>query len=811
MFKRGSVIIWFFGLMTALLSAQSGVTTPSIGVNRADPRSLWDGQSNPAAFGLNSALLSSGFRAAFDFAAAPGIMPDPDRLDAVLVTPFFAYQYSKDTAAVVSHSLISAFSAGRSFAFGYRHGFGDAAGSLRTMDAGLIWRPDAMWSLGLTAENFLSDERGFGAGLAVRPLAAFSRRWGPVLTVSADAAWRQQAFAFDNIALRLGMADSAVLRLWYDFTPGTLGLGLAIGGGPVRHEAVMSNLNTPARLELASSISLDRATMSGVGLLPGARSILVIDGKEPVYAVPGGAYTMLRTYGKGYDFDTMVHAIGRAAQDTSIQAIMLIDPVSPGSDARSQELAAALADFRSKGKQLYVYASNLSASAYVHLAAQADYLALDPNGLLPLTELSYVNIYFRGLLESVGLSFVSLRSHDTKTAGNPYTEYGMTEAERAMMLRLTQGRAGQHHALLEAGRSGRLTGNAADLIAAGPYLIPETAVAAGLVDGLMYREDFDKYIEKLQPRASQVKLPDYLQQPDLAWGELPFSRKVVVLHLYGNILDDEGVAGVSIGQSAVDSLRRLREDKSVKGLILRVDSGGGAVLTSDRIAREVEFFAGTGRPVYVSMGDYAASGGYYISAMANRIYADPGTLTGSIGVVSMALDATGLLDKLKLGIDTIELSQSSGFGNPLRAPRQADLDLQAEWIKHVYERFVAVVAKGRSMDPARVDELGRGQVWLGSEALEHGLVDALGGLVDVKAAMSEILGGRIVFVDEVPGGNPMSNWLPLLVSAGTKGSLATGANQQQIWQQGLKLVNTLQSLGGGPLYLLPESLWRTLE
>jgi len=134
--------------------------------------------------------------------------------------------------------------------------------------------------------------------------------------------------------------------------------------------------------------------------------------------------------------------------------------------------------------------------------------------------------------------------------------------------------------------------------------------------------------------------------------------------------------------------------------------------------------------------------------------------------------------------------------------------LQSVWIRHVYDRFIAVVARGRSLDPVRVDELGRGQVWLGNEALEYGLVDELGGLADVKAAMAAALGGRVVFHDEVPGSNPMANWLPLLLSAGAP---SAGRALGQELNQGLRLATTLQALGTGPLYLLPDSLWRALE
>jgi protease-4 len=348
-----------------------------------------------------------------------------------------------------------------------------------------------------------------------------------------------------------------------------------------------------------------------------------------------------------------------------------VEPPLFASEARAQEFAKALDGFRKAGKPVYVYARSMDRLSYVYAAAGAELVALDPNGMLAVLEVSSFSLYLKGLLAKLGIDVYNLRSHDTKTAGNMLSESGMTEAEHAMKERYVGGLASQGQAALAAARGRKLAGGAAEAIGAGPFLDPRKAVAAGLVDALMYRDEFDDAVKEKTGGAPQVDIRSYARERGLSWGQ-SVARKVAVVYLSGSIIEDHGVAGQSIGESATKLLASLREDPMVAGVILRVDSGGGSALTSDHIAREVKRLREAGKPVVVSMASYAASGGYYISANADRIFAEAGTLTGSIGVIGLQFSAVKMLDKLGVGAGIVSAGPSGAFGNLFLPRREAD-------------------------------------------------------------------------------------------------------------------------------------------
>ena len=338
-------------------------------------------------------------------------------------------------------------------------------------------------------------------------------------------------------------------------------------------------------------------------------------------------------------------------------------------------------------------------------------------------------------------------------------------------------------------------------IGAGPYLDPRKAVEAGLADELLYRDEFEERLAELTAGAGRVDIRSYARERGLEWGPPP-GRKVAVVYLTGSIIEGDGVAGSSIGESAAELLAALRDDPTVAGVIMRVDSGGGSALTSDHIARQVKKLTEAGKPVVVSMAGFAASGGYYISAYADRIIAEEGTLTGSIGVTGYDINLTGALELLGVGSGVVSAGPSGEFGNPFLPRRDADGEAERGMIMYVYDRFVDVVAEGRGMDRARVDELGKGQIWLGSEAVENGLVDAIGGLGDAKAAMEELLGAEGRFEAYLPGTLEPGSILSLL---GIKG--ASGATEGAIGRAA-EFIDELAELGEGALYLAPEYLYR---
>jgi protease-4 len=553
---------------------------------------------------------------------------------------------------------------------------------------------------------------------------------------------------------------------------------------------------------------LGRGTVSAARVL--SKAILVID--EPGYYAKTPPYF---DFGNGMAkaqiwLGQALAAIDRAASDPSIQAIALIEPPRFDSDARAQEFGRALRRFKQAGKSLYVYASSMDRLSYVYAASGAEFIALDPNGVLAIVDASSFSLYLKGLFEKLGVDVYNLQSHESKTALNVFSEDSMTPAERVMKERYVGGLARQAYDFLDGARGSRLAaGSAAKAIGAGPYLDPRRAVEAGLVDRLMYREEFDDKLDELTHGAPFVDIRTYARERGLSWGG-PMGKRVAVVYLSGNIIEGDGVAGVSIGDSAAQLLAALREDRTLAGVILRVDSGGGSALTSDHIAREVKLLREAGKTVVASMAGFAASGGYYVSANADRIYAEAGTITGSIGVVNMALNATRMLGKLGVGTGIVSAGESGAFGNPFLPRRAGDTAEQEAYIDYVYDRFVDVVAEGRKMDRARVDELGKGQIWLGSEAKANGLIDELGGLDEAKAGMEKLIGSRLAFFDIVPGTFD-TGMLTDFFGTTAAGMLGLGARSNvglDALADALRAASDVAAMGEGLLYFAPEYLYR---
>ena len=501
-------------------------------------------------------------------------------------------------------------------------------------------------------------------------------------------------------------------------------------------------------------------------------------------------------------FDLALAALERATVDPGISALAIYRIPAFDSDARALEFSRALSRFKAAGKPVYVHAESFDRRSYAFVAAAADLISLDPNGMLPIREVSYVSIYFKGLLEKYGIDTYSLQSHETKTANNRFTERNMTEAERTMMQRWVDGMAASASGRMAALRAEKIQGNTDELFSKGLWLDPRRALEAGLVDELLYRDEFEERIAEAHKTAARTDIRAYAREKNLSWAA-PKGKRVVIVHLSGSIIEERGEAGKSIGTLAVKALQTLAKDPSVSGVILRVDSGGGSALTSDHLARAVKQLKEKGKKVVVSMSGYAASGGYYLSALADHIVAEENTITGSIGVTGFNINVSRLLEKLELGVGTVSANGSEIFANPLTPHREADDARYRDMIMYVYDRFVDTVAEGRKMDREKVDEIGKGQVWLGKEALENGLVDELGGLAEAKAAMEKLVKMNARYEDRVPGTVSFWSFLPMQV----QGALALPAPLGETFGA----VRDLKAMGDGPLYLEPACLGATIE
>jgi protease IV len=422
-------------------------------------------------------------------------------------------------------------------------------------------------------------------------------------------------------------------------------------------------------------------------------------------------------------------------------------------------------------------------------------LALNPLGSLELSGYSFRRLYLKPLFDSIGVSFVNLAPWDTKSAYNAYSEDRMPQGERDMMTRFYGRLQDELASNLASGRASSLKKPAAETIAEGPFLTSADALAAGLVDKVAYRDEFEDAVAKDFPKAKFVS--SLGAGGDESWGADAFARRVAVVWLSGDIGTGRGIAGRGIGTLAADAIKRLRTDNSVAAIVLRVDSPGGSAFTSDVIAREVRLAAEGGKTVVVSMGGYAASGGYYISAPASRIFAEPTTVTGSIGVTGLLPNLSGTLEKLGLHYDGFDLSPGASLADPLKPGDAAEAKRLNASILYVYDRFVDVVAAGRKMDREKVKAIGEGRVWTGREALANGLVDELGGLADAEAYVAKKLGGRTVFEDYVPG--DAVSFLDGLLPFGA--SLSASPISKALSPMEKRLDKVL-ALGQGPLYYL---------
>jgi len=812
---RGAGLVLAAVLLSTALSGLPAQTAGS-----ADPFSVWDyagvESGNPAAWGLFPDAMAFGIRGqarAGDVATYLGNVYAPDALagtlDLVCGMPGFLYRYAAD-GTTTSQELTGAVGVGQSLSLGIRFRWDALSDSgWGRQDIGLIVRPASFASISVSmpdAFDVLQDGYdGFNLGLSLRPLAASAAR-ASMLTLSADAHYTTGAFTFSGVGARFILDDWLSVSGSYDFFSTTFGLGVSVALSGVESS---TGFLAPSGTSLADgTISIAQSTRLGHVMRPASRifgsSVLVID-KPGMYASNPPRFPLdSRLDESPLWVGQAIAAIDRAASDPSIRAVALIEPPRFDSEARAQEFGRSLRRFKDAGKAIYVYATAMDRLSYIYTASGAELVAMDPNGMLGIVDVSSFSFYFKDLFNKLGIDVYNLRSHDAKAAYNMFSESGMTNADRATKTRIVEGLAAQGYDALDANRE-RIAGDAASVLAAGPYLDPTMAVAAGLVDSLLYRDEFDDRVDELTAGAPRIDIQNYARERGLSWGE-PFVRRVAVVYLNGTIIDGDGVAGVSIGESAAELLSSLVDDATVVGVVLRIDSGGGSSMTSDHIARQVKRLKDARKPVVVSMAGYAASGGYYIAANADRILAEAGTLTGSIGVTGLDFNVTRMLAQLGVGAGDVSASPSGAYGNPFMQRRDRDADMKRGAIEYVYGRFVDVVAAGRNMDRAAVDAIGQGQIWLGSEAVNNGLVDALGGLDDAKAAIKDMLGpGRLVmFVDYLPG-TIGSGPFGALFKAAFSSSL--GIDSQPL-MDAARFAAEMTGMGSGPLYLAPEYLYR---
>lgn len=432
--------------------------------------------------------------------------------------------------------------------------------------------------------------------------------------------------------------------------------------------------------------------------------------------------------------NTTLKAIEKAKTDSHIKGIYLKSNGNLGGLAFAQELRKALEDFKTSGKFILAYNNEISQLDY-YLQTVADQVYIDALGSVNLRGLSSEILFFKGLQEKTGIQMEVIRHGKYKSAVEPFLDDHMSENNRLQTTELLKSM--WHTIATGIAQSRNLPLERIDEIAT--ELGGRTAALAkanGLVDGILFRDEFEQILcektgKKKIDDVNFIHIEDYAEAV-VGKGSSKVKDKVAIIYAEGEIVQGEGRNGVIGHKTIIRALRKAADNKDVKAIVLRVNSPGGDALASEWMHREIDMTKKK-KKVYVSMGNYAASGGYYISCNADRIFAEAGTITGSIGVFGVIPNASALANQWGINAETVSTHPNAQWYSVFQKPTEQFRKETTESIERIYSIFLDRVARGRAKTVAEVDSIAQGRVWSGKEALANGLVDELGSVNDAIA------------------------------------------------------------------------------
>ncbi|MDM7992384.1 MAG: signal peptide peptidase SppA [Candidatus Fermentibacter sp.] len=629
----------------------------------------------------------------------------------------------------------SAFGIGGSLAAGAAYSWMDPVSGgpwdgVGSWDIGLSFRPSAMISAGLVRHGgydggSVEGDASLRAGLAVRPL-------GDRLTFTGNAVTGEDFddFEFDGgleyrpvpgAAIRLGLAEDRVSAgISTDF--GHLGAAFA---GLAQDDEYSGGR---AEIRLTSS---PRA-----GILPRRHTYVRIETgttrEEPSRAFLGPV---------GRSFSEEILLVERAVEDPSVDGFIVETDGGTGTAAQAEELRTQLARARGMGKQVVVY-SGSPGNIECYLGSSGTEFWMHPAGETFLTGFAAHGIFIRDLLDNIGLYPDLVRIGEYKSAADMLTRSDMSEAQRIAETALLESFHTELFRALTDGR-GLEPPQMVSLLEEG-MLNPREAVSAGLVDSTAYPDEIQERLSETNGHGIAVQsLDEYGNSIPVgdAWGPEP---RIAVIVATGFIT--RGSSGYSfplgetMGSETICGLVRSAAARpGVKAVVIRIDSGGGDSFASEEMLHCIEDVSDE-MPVVVSMGGVAASGGYYMACGADSIFADDFTITGSIGVIGGKIAAGDLLDRIGVDVETVSPYPMADMFSIFSRFSDAQRENVEESVGHCYDLFTQRVAEGRGMTPAQVDSIGRGRVWSGSDAVEIGLVDRIGGLADAVRCAAGMAG-----------------------------------------------------------------------
>lgn len=428
----------------------------------------------------------------------------------------------------------------------------------------------------------------------------------------------------------------------------------------------------------------------------------------------------------------IINAIEDAKTDDDIRGISILNDNSSLGMAQMKALRDALQDFKKSGKFVMAYANSYSQKEY-YLNSVANTVYLNPVGDMDFKGLSAEIMFFKDFQEKSGLKMEVIRHGKYKSAVEPFLENKMSDANREQVTALLN--SVWTSIVTDISKSRNISIAKLNEIANGLLArTPEMAKAEKLVDIIAYEDVYHNAIKNIlkvdkDKDYNKVTILDYTKNAVTTSKSIDGTDEIAIIYAQGEIMSGEGDVN-TIGEGSMRrSFQEARKNKNVKAIVLRVNSPGGSALTSDLIWREIELTKKV-KPVVVSMGNYAASGGYYIACNANTIFAENNTITGSIGVFGILPNFTQLATKIGINTEQVKTHENAANYSPFVPLDEKFKAVTLEGVEHIYKTFVTHVAQGRKMTFAQVDAIAQGRVWSGSEALKKGLVDKIGGLDD---------------------------------------------------------------------------------
>lgn len=498
------------------------------------------------------------------------------------------------------------------------------------------------------------------------------------------------------------------------------------------------------------------ALRGGVPQIPARGALLIAPQGEIVEQRSGDPITIAFNEARGAAAGEtllwdLTDALRAAADDERVSAIALqLDYFSGAGMPTLEEVADAMQDFRASGKKIIAWGTALSRSQYF-LAAHADEIYLDPMGEVLIEGYAQYRMYYKGLLDKLAVDVHLFRAGEFKSAAEDLVRTDMSPEDRTASLVYLEALWESYKTRVAAARG--LEPEVIETYANG-YIealranggdAARVALESGLVTALASRPEVVERLAELAGRDEQghefsrIEYDDYVALRHAAQRiASPGAGSVGVVVASGTILDGEQPPGTIGGVSTARLLREARDDENIAAVVLRIDSPGGSALASEVIHREIVALREAGKPVVASLGDLAASGGYYIAAPADRIIASANTITGSIGVYAAIPTIDRTLDKIGIGVDGVGTTALSGTMRIDRPMDPALRDYVQLSVQRIYQVFLDRVTSGRDKSREEVHAVAQGRVWIGSDALDHGLVDTLGGYQDALAAAAQL-------------------------------------------------------------------------